>query len=102
MTQQHYTVLAILEAKPGMEQELKKVLTALIAPTLKESGCVSYDLHQCPGNPAAFMFYENWTSKDTHAEHCETAHFKAFEIRMDELLAKPCDVSFWERVRGDK
>ena len=86
-----------------VEKELEKVLTALLAPTLQEEGCINYDLHKCPDNPAAFMFYENWRSEETHARHCETSHIKAWQARMDELLAKPYDVSFWEMIRaGDK
>jgi len=99
MSQKTYTVLAIVEAKQGKENELEKVLTALIAPTLQEDGCINYDLHKCPNNPAAFMFYENWASKDAHGQHRETPHFKTWQAKMDELLDKPCDATFWEMIK---
>lgn len=94
-----YTVLAIFEAKPGKEQVLKEVLHSLIALTLQEEGCLNYDLHECPENPAKFMFYENWVTQQSHAKHCETPHIKAWRARQSELLAKPYEVTFWGMVK---
>jgi len=99
MSNKPYTVLAVFEAKSGKEHELEEVLTGLIAPTLKEEGCINYDLHKLIDIPAGFMFYENWTSKEAHAKHCQAPHLKAWQARTDELLAKPYDVTFWEITR---
>ena len=96
MSAKPYTVLAMFEAKPGKEQALEATLTGLIGPTLKEQGCINYDLHKSTDNPSAFMFYENWASKEAHAEHLTTPHLKHWIEKMPELLAKPNDVTFWE------
>ena len=94
-----YTVLAKFEAKPGKEQTLKEMLTSLVAPTLQEEGCINYDLHQCLDNPAVFMFYENWASKELLEQHLASAHIQAWRDVMDDLLGKPYDVTFWEVVK---
>lgn len=98
MNKKPYTVLAIFEAKQGKEQVLKTLLTSLIEPTLKEEGCINYDLHQCLDNPAKFMFYENWSSKEAHAKHVQTPHLQAWRAKRDEVLASS-GVSAWDMIK---
>jgi quinol monooxygenase YgiN len=40
------TIVATIEAKPDKIDLVKAGLKKLIAPTLKEAGCIQYDLHQ--------------------------------------------------------
>jgi quinol monooxygenase YgiN len=68
-----HTVLVLIEAKPGKENEVKKILHALVKPSRQEEGCINYDLHDCPDNSGKFMFYENWTSKAAHDTFCKYA-----------------------------
>ncbi len=58
------TVVARIEAKPDKIALVKAELMKLIEPTLEEAGCVQYDLHQDNENPAVFLFYENWESRE--------------------------------------
>ncbi|QLH42503.1 MAG: antibiotic biosynthesis monooxygenase [Coxiellaceae bacterium] len=94
MQHKKYTVLAILEAKPGKEQALKTLLMSLVRPSSEEPGCVNYDLHSCLDNPAKFMFYENWVDRAAHEQHRQTPHMQAWRAQRDELLAKPSEVTF--------
>jgi quinol monooxygenase YgiN len=87
---QQLTLLAFITAKPGKEEELGRVLEAVVAPTRAEAGCINYDLHRSQENPAVWMFYENWRSDADLETHFETPHLKAFLARKDELLA--CDM----------
>lgn len=89
------TLVVYFEAKPGKEQALKEVLTSLIAPTLKEEGCINYNLHQNLNNPALFMIYENWQNKEAHNKHGQTPHIQAWRQQRDGLLLKPNEASFW-------
>ena len=57
------TVIAFHRAKPGKEQALREALLAVRAPTLKEKGCINYDLHESPSLPGVSVFLENWESK---------------------------------------
>ena len=52
------SVFALVKAKPGMEETVKQELLALVGPTLKEEGCLNYELHQSVDNKAWFRFYE--------------------------------------------
>ncbi|MBI4776988.1 MAG: antibiotic biosynthesis monooxygenase [Deltaproteobacteria bacterium] len=92
------TIVAMLEAKPGKEEELNKALLELIKPTRKEAGCINYDLHRSEDDPKKFFFYENWTGKSALDEHMASPHLTGFVKRAKELLAKPLDVKFYKMV----
>jgi quinol monooxygenase YgiN len=92
------TVVATFQAKPGKEAELKSALTGLVAPTRKEAGCINYDLHLSPEDPAKFMFHENWTSQPHLDAHLQSAHLKALRPRVDELCVAFPEIKIWEKI----
>jgi quinol monooxygenase YgiN len=92
------TVVATFQARPGKESALRAVLTGLLAPTRKESGCLNYDLHQSPENPAKFLFHENWTSKAHLDAHLQTPHIKALLPRVGELCVARPEITTWNRI----
>ena len=94
----HITVVAIFQAKPGQEAELKMALISLIAPTRKEAGCINYDLHVSPEDLAKFLFYENWTSKAALDAHLQNDHIKALLPRVDELCVAHPKIKIWEKI----
>lgn len=98
MKQNYYSVLALFKAKHGKEEDLKQALKELVNPTLKEEGCINYDLHQSIDNKAEFMFYENWTTKDAHAKHNIAPHIEKWRKIKDELLEKDSVVTSWNII----
>jgi quinol monooxygenase YgiN len=80
------TLFASMKALPGKEEELRQVLEDLVSTSLKEEGCVNYDLHQDLDDPGSFHFYENWATPELWARHDAAPHVKAFVARQDELL----------------
>jgi quinol monooxygenase YgiN len=81
------TAIAIARAKPGQEDELGRRMMALVAPTLAEPGCINYDLHRSNTDPAVWIFYENWQSQADLDAHMQSAHYRSFFSRADEVLA---------------
>ena len=81
-----------------MEGTLKETLLGLIKPSRADAGCINYDLHQSPENPALFMFHENWMSKKALDDHLATPHLQEFINKSGELLAEPLDVTVWKRI----
>ena len=67
------------EAEPGHEEELAEQLSSLVAPTRREPGCITYELHRDPENPARFMFYERFRNQEALDAHLATPHFKSFQ-----------------------
>lgn len=63
------TIVANIKAAPGKIDLVKAELEKLIPITRAEAGCIQYDLHQDNDNPAHFMFYENWESRELWQAH---------------------------------
>ena len=72
------TIVAHINAKEDQVELVKSELLKLIPPTLKEEGCLNYDLHQDNENPAHFMFYENWESRELWQQHSAGQQLKDF------------------------
>jgi quinol monooxygenase YgiN len=67
-----------MEAVAGREQDLERELRALLAPTRSEPGCLTYELHRDPENPAKFMFFEKFKNQAALDEHVNAPYFKNF------------------------
>ena len=92
------TLVVTFQARPGKEAELRNILTNLLMPTRKEAGCINYDLHVAPDDPAKFLFYENWTSEAHLNKHGETPHVQNLLRRMEELCVEPLKLNYWEKI----
>jgi quinol monooxygenase YgiN len=93
------TVIAYHRAKPGKEQALRDALLAVRGPTLKEKGCINYDLHVSPDDPGLLVFHENWDCKDDLDAHLASAHIDAFRAIAPDLLAEPPNITLWWEVK---
>ena len=92
------TVVATFQARPGKEAELKNALIGLVTPTRQEAGCINYDLHASPEDPAKFLFHENWTSKELLDAHLKSPHIAALLPRVDELCVAFPKIKIWEKI----
>ena len=72
------TIVANIKAHPNKIDLVKSELLKLIETTRAEKGCINYDLHQDNENPAHFMFYENWESRDLWQTHMNAPHLAAY------------------------
>ena len=92
------TVVARIRAKPGKESDVKQALLALVEWTRTEPGCINYDLHQSQNDPAQFLFYENWESKEDLEVHAQSPHIQVFRARAAELLAEPVEIKLFQML----
>ena len=63
------TVVAQIRAKSGHEAEVRGILATLQTPSLKEPGCIRYDIFEDVHYPGSFFTVEEWdaeSSLDTH------------------------------------
>jgi quinol monooxygenase YgiN len=77
------TVIANIKAKSDKIDLVKEELIKLIDITCDEEGCLQYDLHQDNNNPAHFMFYENWKSRELWQTHMGRQHLKDYAAATD-------------------
>jgi len=77
------TIVANIKAKADKIALVKSELEKLIETTRAESGCINYDIHQDNENPAHFLFFENWQSRELRQEHMNNQHLKDYMTATD-------------------
>jgi quinol monooxygenase YgiN len=91
------TLIVLLRAREGQETLLEAELRALINPSRKEEGCLTYHLHRSADAPSAFLLHEVWLTREAHTAHTATPHFLRWNARKDALLASR-DGTFWKQI----
>ena len=91
------TRMVVLRAREGQELLLEAELRALIGPSRKEEGCLTFDLHGSVDQPGSYLLHEVWASRDAHAEHTHTPHFLRWDARKDALVTSR-DGAFWKQI----
>jgi quinol monooxygenase YgiN len=81
------TVIADIRANPDRVDFVRAELEKLIPATRAEEGCLQYDLHQDDADPAHFLFYETWESRELWQVHMSAAHLEAYRKAVDGALA---------------
>lgn len=97
MNHKQVSVLILFQAKPGLEETVKKEMMQLIPPVIAEPQCINVNLHQDPDDRTRFMLYENWADKDYYTgKHMQTSHLQAYLKKSEEILTEPPRIIFWE------
>src|SRR5262249_46862903 len=72
------TIVAIATAAPGQEAALRAAQEQLVADTVKESGCLRYELHQSREDGRVLVFVESWASEAQWRGHMGGGGMKSF------------------------
>jgi quinol monooxygenase YgiN len=91
------TLVVLLKAREGQDPFLEAELRALVGPTRKEEGCITYDLHRGADVNGSFLLHEVWATREAHRLHTQTPHFIRWNARKDALLASR-DSAFWTQI----
>ncbi|WP_127088225.1 putative quinol monooxygenase [Aquabacter cavernae] len=67
-------VVAIFRAKPGTEAIVEALFRGVIADTLAEEGCITYQLNRDAADPARFVWTEEWASRALLDRHLAAPH----------------------------
>jgi len=73
------TIVAIATAKAGKENELRAAQEKLVANTVKEPGCLRYELNQSLDNGRVLVFTEKWSSEREWRAHMEGDAIRSFQ-----------------------
>jgi quinol monooxygenase YgiN len=91
------TLIAVIVAQTGRGPVVRAALQALRQPSLAESGCLQYDLHQDRDDPERFVMVEQWRDQAAIDQHDASAHFQHFIIsRQADLIS--LELHFTHRV----
>lgn len=91
-------IIARFNARPDAVDALRPLLVAMLEPTRKEAGCLSYVLLNNLADPTDFTFVEEWADQAAIDAHMQTPHLKALVENTAPLLASPLDVRLLGRV----
>lgn len=96
MNHNKYAVLITAEAKPDMEEYVKRYLTQLMDFSRENRGCITYNIHQSADNPLEFMVYMLWESKQAFDKHNETPEMQAFKKELaKDMFTEQSPKTFW-------
>ncbi|MFD2204940.1 putative quinol monooxygenase [Kiloniella antarctica] len=80
------TIVANIYAKLDKINLVREELEKLIPTTRGEQGCLQYDLHQDNENPAHFIFFESWQTRELWQDHMSAPHVSAFLIAAENAV----------------
>lgn len=87
--QKPHTVVVVIEAKDGKENELQSALENIVEPCRAEESCLDYHLHKSVDNAGQFILYETWISKEKHQEQFSKPYIIDLIGKIEGILAKP-------------
>ncbi|MFE4262499.1 putative quinol monooxygenase [Streptomyces sp. NPDC056883] len=81
------TAIARLQARPGLEEEVRAQALSLVAPTRAEAGNISYRAYEDPSAPGAWVILEEWADGASWEAHLASPHLAEALSRTAALLA---------------
>jgi quinol monooxygenase YgiN len=92
------SVVAIVKAKAEYVDAVKRAASALVKPSRADEGCLQYELYQSSDEPAVFIFYETWQSRQDIERHLQTPHALAFDEDTTGMLAEEEEIIYLEKI----
>lgn len=86
-------VVATLIVQPGNDAAIRAGFAAGRAETLKEEGCLSYELNQSLSEPNRYVFVEQWATREALTLHSKTPHLAAWrEVLAPFLISRRIEI----------
>lgn len=76
-----------IQVEDAKKAELVRAAKELVAASVKDKGCVAYDLFQSETRPDVLMICETWADEASLSAHEQSAHFTTLVPRMQSLGA---------------
>jgi quinol monooxygenase YgiN len=92
-------VIARVRAKTEHVAQVRKILSTLVEPTRRESGCLSYELLQNGSDPTDFVFVEKWASAAAEQAHFATPHVSVALQQVVGLLAAEPEICRYRTLK---
>ena len=97
------TVMALLKAKPGKEEDLKEAMLVQIHKIKEVHGYdTQFDVHQSKSDTSVFTLYEIWESEESMKLHFEQEYTKALVAKFEDLLAEPLQIWHLTKLLTDE
>jgi quinol monooxygenase YgiN len=90
-------VIARFVASEGKENQLRRLLQGMLAPTRAESGCELYELYESDSK-GRFYLNETWENQAALDRHLATSHFERLKKTGAELIKEPFEVNIVKEI----
>lgn len=77
--------VSLLIEDSSRRQALLETATELVEFSLRDKGCVDYDLYASTTADDRYLIYETWESEADLKRHMESEHFRRLVPRLEEL-----------------
>lgn len=91
-------VIAKSYAKSDKLDKILELSEELVRETVKEKGCIRYELIQDLKNPNILIFTEEWESEEALKEHMASEHFTRIIPQVNELREKDSDINICKKL----
>jgi quinol monooxygenase YgiN len=75
-------------AKPDGIEKMKALLSAMVAPSKAEDGCIFYEIFQYENQREKFMAVETWRDEAALDGHKASAHYKVYKSSYEPYCLK--------------
>lgn len=87
-------VVGRVQTSTELRDQLVQIGQAVAGASRQEPGCISYRLYEDTELENAFVFVEEWESREALERHFATAHIAEFMQAIQAAIVAPPDVKF--------
>lgn len=91
-------VVAKSYAKDDMINRILELSKEMVEKTVKEEGCIKYELFQDVKNPKTLIIIEEWEDEEALSKHMASEHFKRIVPQLNVLREKASDVNICKKL----
>ena len=91
-------VMATLVSKADKVADTQAALSSLVAPTMDEEGCISYELFQSDDDPTEFVTIEEWADQASIDQHMASDHIAAALAAAADILAADPKITSYNKI----
>ena len=91
-------VVAKSFAKPDKLNKILELSAEMVEKTVKEEGCIKYELFQDIKAPEVLVIVEEWESEEALSRHMASEHFRRIVPQLNELREKASEVNILKKL----
>jgi quinol monooxygenase YgiN len=84
--------------KKDKVEEVLKITKELVEETIKENGCISYEMYQDVNDNSILTMIETWEDREALIAHSKSEHFQRAIPIMSVLMEKPAEMNIYTKV----
>lgn len=77
---------------------VRELSREMVENTVKEEGCIKYELYQDIKDPKIMIFIEEWKDEEALNKHIASDHFKRIIPQLNELRERPSETNVCRRL----